>query len=95
MSQQVSILYKEFYSFTDEKTGELVQGGKLQVHDPKCYVNEKGRVGSPASMFKCGFSVSSQIPDDKLPGKYEIETVRIPRKDGSSEERVVSAKFLG
>jgi hypothetical protein len=95
MGQQVSILYKEFYSFVDEKTGELVQGGKIQIHDPKSFINERGRVGCPANFFKCQFSVASQIADDKIPGKYEIETVRIPKKDGTSDERVTSVKYLG
>lgn len=98
MALVCQVLYKESYSFTDKETGQLVQGGKIQVIDPTCRLNTNGKVGSPAFFLKAEFSVFNQIPDNKLPGRYELQTTRIPRKDKNGqdvmEERVLSAKLI-
>jgi hypothetical protein len=55
-------------------------------------------VGTPAFFLKADFAVFPQIPDDKLPARYELTTVRVPRKDKNGqdvmEERVTAAKLL-
>jgi hypothetical protein len=92
------VLYKESYSFTDEKTGEIIQGGKVQIVDPSARINAKGKAGTPAFFLKAEFAALAQIPDDKLPGRFELNTVRVPRKDREGkdimEERIVGAKLL-
>jgi hypothetical protein len=98
MALMAQVLYKDFYSFTDSESGERVQGGRVQIYDQSAAVKANGKVGSPAFFLKAEFSVSAQIPDDKIPGRYELTTVRVPRKDKEGretmEERITGAKLL-
>lgn len=86
---QCVILYKECGRFPDTTTGELIQYAKIQIFDPTSRVSEKGRVGSPAYFLKGNYDVIASIPDEKIGGKFEIKTTRIPKKD-TIEERVIS-----